>query len=352
MTKKPINRWFCRFLIALLLAASLGIAQADSVILVNGDRFSGRLLEREGKKMVFQSEYAGKLRIRWEYVANLVVDKPANLLFDTGDEISVYSVEIGDEKITYRSADDHKIYTMDAYGIVGANPRAWINNQEGLWEGRANIALKSDRGNGDAEFADLDFDIQYRRISDRYRFYGEWEHDIKIKDDKSEQVSKNEWLASGSYDYFLGKKNYVSALMIAEADALSNLELRTTLGPLYGYQFYESKPLNLLAEVGLLWIDENYENPENDDAFLQPAWHLIFDKYFYDNKMQFYHEQYGSISVNSSDRWLIRSWTGFRIPTRSALGFSIEYKIEYDSDPIINNDSTESTFRLKIGYDW
>ena len=71
--------------------------------------------------MVFQSEYAGKLRIRWEYVANLVVDKPANLLFDTGDEISVYSVEIGDQKITYRSADDHKIYTMDAYGIVGAS---------------------------------------------------------------------------------------------------------------------------------------------------------------------------------------------------------------------------------------
>ena len=140
--------------------------------------------------------------------------------------------------------------------------------------------------------------------------------------------------------------------MIAEADALSKLELRATLGPMYGYQFYESKPLNLLTELGLLWIDENYEDSVDNDTFMQPAWHLIFDKYFYDNQMQFYHEQYGSISVNSTDRWLIRSWTGFRIPTRSALGFSIEYKIEYDSDPISENDSTESTFRLKVGYDW
>ena len=302
--------------------------------------------------MTFQSEYAGKLRIRWEYIANLVVDKPANLLFDTGETIPVYSVEIGDGQIVYRSAEDHEIHTMDAYGIVGANPRAWINNEEGLWEGRVNIALKSDRGNGDADFADLDFDMQYRRIGDRFRLYGEWEHDIKIKDDKSEQVSKNEWLVNSSYDYFLGKKNYISILMIAESDELSDLDLRTTLGPLYGYQFYESKPLNLLTELGVTWIDENYDDPVNDDSFLQPTWHLVFDKYFYDNQMQFYHEQYGSISVNSTDRWLIRSWTGFRIPTRSSLGFSIEYKVEYNSDPVGENDSTESTFRLKVGYDW
>jgi len=335
-----------------MLSANLGFGLADTVILVNGDRFSGRLLEREGEKMTFQSEYAGKLRIRWEYVAKLVVDNPAILLFDTGETIPVYSAEIGDGKIIYRSAENHEIYTMNAYGIIGANPKAWINNEQGLWEGRANISLKSDRGNGDAEFADLDFDIHYRRIADRYRFYGEWEHDIKIKGDKSEQVSKNEWLASTSYDYFLGKNNYISTLVIAEANALSELELRTTMGPMYGYQFYESKPLNLLTEVGLLWIDENYEDPANDDAFLQPAWHLNFDKFFHNNQMQFYHEQYGSISVNSRDRWIFRSWTGFRIPTRSALGFSIEYKVEYDSDPVGKNDSTESTFRLKVGYDW
>lgn len=351
MNRKPIIN-FCRLLIAVVLSANLSFTQADTVVLINGDRFSGRLLEREGGKMVFKTEYAGKLRIRWEYVTNLVVDKPAILIFDTGETIPVYSAEIGDGEIIYRSADDHEIYTMDAYGIVGANPRDWVNNEEGIWGGRANISLKSDRGNGDAEFVDLDFDIQYRRIGDRLRFYGEWEHDIKIKNENFEQVSKDEWLVSSTYDYFLGKKNYISTLAIAESDALSDLDLRISIGPMYGYQFYESKPLNLLTEIGLLWIDDNYDNPADDDSFLEPAWHINFDTYFYDNHLQFYHEQYGSVSVNSRDRIIIRSWTGFRIPTRSALGFSIEYKVEYDSDPVGENDSTESTFRLKLGYDW
>ena len=90
-----------------------------------------------------------------------------------------------------------------------------------------------------------------------------------------------------------------------EQDALADLNLRTTVGPYIGYQFYESRPLNLLAEFGVLWVDEDYVGAQDDRSW-QPAWHIKFDKYIYKNALQFYHEHNGVATIGQSDNWFIR----------------------------------------------
>ena len=50
--------------------------------------------------------------------------------------------------------------------------------------------------------------------------------------------------------------------------------------------------------------------------------------------------------------WFFKSWTGFRIPLGKGIQASAEYKLEHDSQPVNENDSTETTIRLKLGYRW
>ena len=105
---------------------------------------------------------------------------------------------------------ERNLATMSAEEIVGLNPEAWMKNESGEWTGEVNVALKSERGNGDADYADVDFDITYRRKDDRFRAKGEWDYDVKIKDNTGQDLTeKDEWSITGTYDYFFNKSFYI-----------------------------------------------------------------------------------------------------------------------------------------------
>ena len=84
----------------------------------------------------------------------------------------------------------------------------------------------------------------------------------------------------------------------------------------------------------------------------KPAWHLKYDQLFFETPIQFYHEQFGTVTTSGEGRWLVRAWTGFRIPVRRNLQFGLEHRLEYDSEPVENVDELESTLSIKVGYVW
>ena len=343
---------FSLFALALFISVPLFQAFADTVTLVNGDRFTGRLLENEGNFLNFQTEYTGKIKVQWEYVQSLKTDEPTLLIFDTGDTRNVLFVEVKDNKIEYQDSKDKKLHTLNGSEIVGISPESWMKNKSGYWSGRVNFSIKTERGSSDEGYVDFDADITYRRKVDRFRMTGELENDSHVSQITGEtRTTKDKWLLNGSYNYFFNKKIYLGLSTSFEHDPLADLDLRTTAGPLLGYQFYESKPINLLAEVGLMFVKEEYRDVE-DNSYLLPGWHINFDKYIIEKRLQLYHEQYGVINMNNNDQWFFKSWTGFRLPLGQGIQATAEYKWEYNSQPVEEDNSTESTFRFKIGYKW
>ncbi len=172
-----LKNWrVCLRVVIIMTFAPQQIAHADTVTLINGDHFTGKLMEQAGGRLVFRTEYAGVIRVKWKHVKSLKTEQPALLLFDNGDTKSVVSVEITGQDVTYLDSGDRQLHTMDAEVIVGISPESWLANESGEWSGFANLSVKSDRGNGDADYVDLDADITYRRRSDRFRLGSEWEH--------------------------------------------------------------------------------------------------------------------------------------------------------------------------------
>ena len=154
---------------------------ADTVILKNGDQFSGRLLPRKGTQLQIKTEYTGNIKVDWIHVKEIILDEPAFLTLDTGESVRVIDLKAEEDKIYYTDpgGKDHKV---DATGIVGIDTEAWVKNEEFIFSGIANISVKSERGNSDAEFADLDFDLEFQRKDDRVRITGELEKDIKTRE--------------------------------------------------------------------------------------------------------------------------------------------------------------------------
>lgn len=348
MTKRA---FFILAVVVMALTLSC-LAYGDTVTLVNGDHFTGQLLKLKDDNLQFKTEYADVIKVKWKYVRLLETDEPVMVKFDNGETTSVLSVEVKDQVVVYKDTENNQLKNLDAQEIEEISPEAWEENEKGFWKGKINLSVKSDRGNVDADFIDFDAEIAYERRLDRWQLSGEWEHDRKEDQDQgSTNVEKDKWLLKSSYNYFFFKSVYSGLSLMIEHDNVGDLHYRFVAGPLLGHEIYKSKKINLLGEIGLFWVDENYHDAPDEDKFI-PGWHIKFDKYVYKNILQFYHEHIGVASLNSNENWFFKSWTGFRVPLGEGIQASVEHKLEYDNDSPDDKDTTETTIRLKIGYEW
>jgi len=70
-----------------MLAAifSLPAAQADQIVLVNGDRLTGKVVSKAEDTLRFHTEYAGEIKVRWKDVVSITTDASVTVLSPGGE---------------------------------------------------------------------------------------------------------------------------------------------------------------------------------------------------------------------------------------------------------------------------
>ncbi len=77
---------------------------ADQVVLKNGDRLSGTIVDSDGKTLTMKSTYAGEVKIKWDAVQEINSDEPI-YLSAKGGEVLVGKVATSDGKFTVETAN-------------------------------------------------------------------------------------------------------------------------------------------------------------------------------------------------------------------------------------------------------
>jgi hypothetical protein len=340
-----VTVFFCvAALLPLLLVCER--AKADVVVMMNGDRLSGKVREKRGDVLRFKTGYAGTINIKWERVRELRTDEVLLTTLDDGTELRARAIEVGDGKVTITPSDGAEPVTVEKAGIAVIRHLYREPERGDDFTGRANLFARSEKGNTDSEDIGLDFDMTYRRKTHRFRLFGELETDRR-----EAEKTRQRWMFSAAYNSFLTEKVYFTGLLKFEHDKFANLDLRTSVGPFMGYQFFESRPLNLTTEIGVVLVNEDYGTEPGND-YWGPGWHIVFNKYIYDDYLQFYHEQSGFWNARKRDKWLWVSWTGLRVPLFGGVIGSLEAKLDYDSEPAEEAERTQARYRLKLGYRW
>jgi len=319
---------------------------ADEVLLKDGSRLLGKVVKKEDDTLEFETSYAGVIRVKWSEISRLAVDEPVQVMLE--DESTRVADEISKtEEATLLSTEaDAPAESVTPGSVAFINPESWRTGQGVKWTGLLNIDLEVDRGNTDEDEFEVDGSMRIRRQNDRFTFRGQFERD---KTDGS--LTTQEWKQANKYDYFLTEKFYYGALLAFEHDKFADLHLRTRVGPHVGYEFYESKELNLDTNVGVLYVDEDYKEGE-DDKFWSLGWQIDFDWFLVPDRVQFYHRHTGFQSVDDTGNLTIDSWTGFRFPIYKGIVASTEAEVDYDGGAPSDVDKTDTTYRLKLGYQW
>jgi len=323
-------------------------ANADELIMRDGSRLLGKVIKREGAKLEFETSYAGVIRVKWKKVSELHTDEPMKLMLKDGHTFTVQYIRNSEAGILL---DDNieldlfrQLLTQSELEFI--NPEPWRTGHGNKLEGHVNFAMERERGNTDKDELDLDMDLTWRSQHYRFKTFGELE-----RDRSNNKKIKDKWKLNNDFDRFISRRRYIGIALDFEQDQFADLTLRTIVGPKSGYQWFESKDMNLSTEVGPMYVREKYE-VDPDDDFAALGWGINFDQYVFDEFMQFYHRQNGLWSLENASDIVWSSWTGLRFPLVYGVVISTEMRIEYNSRAVGDADELDTKYTLKLGYTW
>jgi len=357
------------------------VVLGDEIVMANGDRLTGTILEDTQETILLRTDYLGIVRIdrrgvqavdrepaQTELLAAAPIEPdldqiPATVADATADGDAGAHVDAGAKGTDAASgagagaasdappssdpgdsAPQPAVPTSVAGNAQSSQPSPFTPDRQ--FSGRVNLALSDERGNTDKNEIDVDYQLEYRQGWHRFRSLGALEFDTN----DSEKITEK-WSTFNQYSRLFPSRWYGAAWLSFDHDRFSDLRLRTVGGPSLGYLAFESEALNLSIEGGPTLLQEDfYGQPDQD--FSGVSWLLRYDQLVWQERLQPYHRQFGYIALDGKDKVLWQSWTGIRMPLAGGLSASIEFEYDYDSNPALRAKTTDTTLNLKLGYAW
>jgi len=336
---------------SLLCVATLLIGQqtsADELLMKDGSRLVGEVVKRENDTLQFKTSYAGVLKVNWDEVVEVHADKPMELMMDDGSIRTTKHIKSSEDGLILDDdiEPDLSESSLAQQELAYINPEPWRTGEGFKLDGQINFALSRERGNTDKDELDVDGDLVWRFRDDRFTIAGELQ-----RDSNDNKKTKDKWKLDNAYDHFFTEQWYAGAYLSLEHDRFADLNLRTSVGPKLGYQWFEGKAMNLSTALGPVYVDEDFDTAPDDD-YMALGWTINFDRYLFSEFMQFYHRQNGFWSMEDTSNLVWNTWTGLRFPLIWRFVASTEVKVEYDGGAAEDTDDVDTTYTLKIGYKW
>lgn len=327
------------------LTTITAVAQADEIIMQNGDRISGTVVSKQGDTLLFATPYAGELKILWHKVISLRTDKPVHIRLNDQNSIQAQVAPAGPGTVQLQGKE---LGTQDAIAIskiAQINPPKVATDAGVKVKGYINAGFELKQGNSDTEKLHLDTEVVARTKENRYTIGAEYNRE---KDQNTETVSNR--LGYMKYDHFLREKWYLYANGSFKKDKFKDLNLRSTIGLGSGRQFWESDERNLSLEAGLTYVNDDFiVTTDNDYAALR--WAIKYDQRFL-KKLQLFHEHEGLQGLESSGDVSIRSKTGIRVPIVDNLKATAQLNADWENNPAPGKEREDLTWLLSLGYHW
>jgi len=337
-----MKRLFSVLVTCVFLFGLFSAALADEVILKNGDKLSGKLVAMENGKLIFNTAYAGDITIDWSNIKTLKTDAPAAFLLSNGTLIRGAVSPAEGDKVVLNTASSLGNPPLSLSEVVAINPK-YLPKEVKL-TGWANVAVAARSGNTNTTNYNLSGEVQARTNKSRYTLGAEFNRE----EDEGKRTVNN-GLAYAKYDHFLTKKLYFYANTLFEKDKMADLNLRSSLGVGLGYQVWESHKTNLSLEAGISYVNEDYDVGD-DNNYAAFRWAVNYDRYIWNDILQFFHFHEGMIGLEDTRDITIRSRTGLRMPLKNGFTATAQYNWDWDNTPAPGNDSVDEALIFGLGY--
>lgn len=335
--------------------------QADEVLLKNGDRISGTVINKSGKVLEMKTAYADKVVIKWDAVQTLKSDAPITVTLKDKQELTGKAETSADGSVVIKSDGVYNTQPIPLENVTEINKKFFtgaVNAGGGLSDG--NTTRQSYHG---------DADVTLRGRDDKVNFGGQYNYaDNKDADTGKNTLNARNWQLFGTYGHFFTDKFYGYANGLFTNDRMQDILLRSAFGVGAGYEFFRSDDLNLSFEAGPSYVSTNFYDRAfgceskvakgqadacdklEDDSGIAARWAVNYDQFIFNRAVQLFHKHYGLFDSNI----FIATRTGFHVPIWNGIQFTNEVQVDYYNGykPSQNKQNVDTRYMFTIGYGW
>lgn len=358
---KPTKSLLCT-----ALAMCAFAAQADEVLLKNGDKITGVILNKAGKVLEMKTDYADKVVIKWDAVETISSDRPLSITLKDKQELTGMA-----------AAGQGGTMTLKSNGVYDTQPIpvteiAEINKK--FFSGSANFGGGLSGGNTERQNYHADANAVVRGRDDRVTLGGQYNYGDNTENPNSNDplnpsrtvLNARNWQLYGNYAHYFTPRWYGYAHGLFTNDRMQDIRLRSAFGVGAGWQIFGSgsadDDLNLSVEAGPDYVNlDFYDQPFDCSRFnncvagglqdrsgIAGRWAVNYDQWLWDKVVQVFHTHEGLIA----DDLFIRSRTGFRVPIWNGIQFTNEIQVDYLSKPAPGKENVDTRYLFNIGYAW
>lgn len=237
------------------LAIFLVGAGADEVVLKNGDKLHGRVLGLAKGKLSLETPYAGVLQVDWGQVVSVHTEGKV--------AVKLQTKEVVEGKLSPGKEGRLKIESEGAAQPVEVElgKITHFNEPPTTWHGSLTLSAKTTDGNTHTQSGLVAGEGSRVTEEDLFliRFilrYGE----------RSGELQERNSYGLAKYQRNLVEKVYGFGSVEFLSDKFRDLKLRTMVSAGLGYIMVQNAKMDLTAEAGLAYMDNNYYEMEADDS--------------------------------------------------------------------------------------
>ena len=335
-----------RLLVSIISIIILSLAYpagADEVHMKNGSLIVGEIETSEDGMLVVKTDYAEKIKVKWEEVTCVTSDKELTLLLKSNEKIvgratcpTLGSIQLIDQE-TGKTRD---FFLADLQGVNPPPPPPPVTY-------RALVDVGGASNSGNTRSKTFNSSGKFQARSEKHRLFLEGK--FNYGESEGDENERN-WLTGAKYDYFWTEKFYTYLRPFAEYNKFQDLDLRfiTSAGP--GYQFIDTETTGLFAEAGPAYFYEDYDTGD-DNEYAAARWAAGVRHHIFPQKIIFFHLHEFYYDLTSDEGVFLRTEQGIRfsLVENFFLNFRVDYN--YKSDPPEGNKSSDTALVLGIGYE-
>jgi len=327
--------------VALVVGSTMLVAPgfADVVNMKNGDRLSGTLDGISGKRLILETEYAGKLTLKLDSVLSVETEEAFDLKLRDGGRTSGRLVVAGDAQAVVVGEEEPQPLALDQVRKAGQNRLAMVDLGSG-WSSRIDLAMAISTGNSDTESLNGLIESELKRERSEHAFSFLISQEEADSDTTKDQLDldygykrffNEKWFGSGNAEYF--------------EDGLKDVDHRITAGAGVGYQFWDDSFGALSAELGASVVIEELAGESEENPALR--WALKYNRHLWSKRVEVFHDH--SLLVIPDRGEVIDSSTGLRLVVNHRIDTSLRIDVQHETEPPVDSDKTDVTYALGVG---
>lgn len=379
-----LARRYSRALAALACLLAATGAQADTVLLRNGDRLTGRVVHMSPGTLSFETGWGAKLKVPRHEIASIETSRPVAVLREDGSEVESVVVTPGEaDKVELTpaarwrkraqaadpapadsAAPDSAAPAADASEVAQSdepppealplaslryiNPKPEESGVGASYTGRATLSGVFSHGETRSDRFYTEGDFNAHALDWRYALTGKY-----LYERGADGSTAAEWNLAGNHDRFIDEsdKSFVYVRGSIERDRFGEITERYSLGGGYGRQLLQSDRTSISLRGGVETIRLRRDGGPVEVA---PAlgWGLNVAHRIDLLSAELFHDQRGYQTLGSTSALTLRSRTGLRMPLPAGLSASLQLNLDWDGERTPGNGASDVTWLLGLGYSW